>query len=341
VWLCNGNEQYHRLIHRLNITMTLFQRKINGPYYAKYYFNGREKWWSTRTNSKREAQRRANLHVYPDPLPPLKLQHILDLYLVHSPYPSAKTNIQAIHRILAANNLDPDKTTTLTAEHISQYQRSATASPISTNSTIRCARSIFSRKAMLFYNPKPNVTGFLEAPLMPTQVTQWSAPPPAIMDKIFVDSASLPRNEQRAFVLAACCGLRRGEAAEAEFAWLQTEGEHTLIHVQGQTKSGRSRKVIISPEVRARLGTGIGYFIKGTYSERHDLVFRRLNVWLKERQFGHFKHYHELRKYFGAQIATNNGIYAAQRLLGHQSPQTTASYYADLVKPIVPDVKTH
>ena len=59
---------------------------------------------------------------------------------------------------------------------------------------------------------------------------------------------------------------------------------------------------------------------------------RRLNKWLNDLGWPFAKKGHELRRWFGAQVATQTGsLFAAQRMLGHASPNTTNQYYADLV----------
>jgi len=61
-------------------------------------------------------------------------------------------------------------------------------------------------------------------------------------------------------------------------------------------------------------------------------VSRRLNLWMTGLGWPFKKKAHELRRWFGAQVATQTGsLFAAQRLLGHASPATTNQYYADLV----------
>ena len=40
---------------------------------------------------------------------------------------------------------------------------------------------------------------------------------------------------------------------------------------------------------------------------------------------------HEMRKFYGAQVVTQQGLYAAQKYLGHSNPQVTNQYYATLV----------
>jgi integrase len=39
---------------------------------------------------------------------------------------------------------------------------------------------------------------------------------------------------------------------------------------------------------------------------------------------------HLLRKEFGSYVATSFGLFYAQKLLGHSSPEVTSSYYAGL-----------
>ena len=74
-----------------------------------------------------------------------------------------------------------------------------------------------------------------------------------------------------------------------------------------------------------------------TANERSKGVSRRLSKWFNDLGWPFEKKAHELRKWFGAQVATQTkSLFAAQRLLGHASAKTTDNYYADLVD--MPDV---
>jgi integrase len=65
---------------------------------------------------------------------------------------------------------------------------------------------------------------------------------------------------------------------------------------------------------------------------RCDKVIDRLTAWLRKKGITAHKPLHELRKAFGALIATHHGIYAASRFLRHSDISTTARHYADLTE---------
>ena len=74
------------------------------------------------------------------------------------------------------------------------------------------------------------------------------------------------------------------------------------------------------------------YILDGNPTERKENTFRRLNKWLAGLGWTHSdKRTHELRKWYGSQVAKLGGIHAAQHLLGHMDYSTTDRYYADYV----------
>lgn len=62
---------------------------------------------------------------------------------------------------------------------------------------------------------------------------------------------------------------------------------------------------------------------------RCEIIFDRLNEWLRSKGVTANKPLHELRKEIGALVATEHGIYAASRFLRHSDITTTARHYAD------------
>ena len=73
-----------------------------------------------------------------------------------------------------------------------------------------------------------------------------------------------------------------------------------------------------------------------TGNERKHGVARRINQWLSAIEVGGVawpfkKKLHEFRRWYGAQIASQHGLFHAQKLLRHADASTTNRYYADLV----------
>lgn len=79
------------------------------------------------------------------------------------------------------------------------------------------------------------------------------------------------------------------------------------------------------------------YFLHGNFSERTELVWRRLSAWMLSLGWERRMKAHELRKLYGAEVATAFGIYAAQTLLGHKDANLTSDRYAALTN--MPDVR--
>ena len=74
---------------------------------------------------------------------------------------------------------------------------------------------------------------------------------------------------------------------------------------------------------------------EATGPKRLQRLGRRTTSWFQSLRIGKKswpfkKKLHELRKWFGAQVACQAGLFEAQRLLGHSDPQTTSDYYAAL-----------
>lgn len=170
------------------------------------------------------------------------------------------------------------------------------------------------------------------------------------------------------FRLSAELGFRRGEAMEARKSWICEFQGRRVIYVQPTEtwlpKGRRQRKVrlpesvyqdilllsddsdYIVPAATQKYWTP-GYTnkkgnpVKGAWrtkavksheNERKYGVARRLSQWFNSLGWPFEKKAHEMRRWFGAQIATQTGsIFAAQRLLGHSRAETTDQYYADLV----------
>lgn len=172
------------------------------------------------------------------------------------------------------------------------------------------------------------------------------------------------------FKLSATCGLRMAEAMHGRKEWISTFKGKRVIHVQATEewipKGRKARRVPLSDEMYAELLTlgddteflvptskdgwywtepflnSRGTLVKGAWRkargsststyERRKGVSRRLSKWFTRHGWPFSKKAHELRKWFGAQVASQTGsLFATQRLLGHADVKTTDSYYADLV----------
>jgi integrase len=143
-------------------------------------------------------------------------------------------------------------------------------------------------------------------------------------------------------LLCLCAGLRQQEAA-----WLRKEdvlenGVLVTSRDEHETKSGRHRFVPLPPGVLTELRAVpcVGPYVvpdgltpgRDTPEGRARAVFKRLAVWLRAHGMAVPKPVHELRKCYGAIVATQFGLYAAKELLGHSTVTVTESHYAALLE---------
>lgn len=148
-------------------------------------------------------------------------------------------------------------------------------------------------------------------------------------------------------------GLRRNEADKAQKDWITKQNGRRILTVQEtphfKPKSKESRPIPIDDAgLVAALETVMDshvspFIIPGRLPKQHDqgkepknLVYRcdsahrHLTAWLRQRGLTSDKPCHQLRKEFGSYVATSFTLFAAQKYLGHSSPNVTAQFYAGL-----------
>lgn len=223
----------------------------------------------------------------------------------------------------------------------------------SASSLLRNARSLFSDDALKF--ARANLS--LPEPL-PFAGIKLQKPSSRYVSRIDARSLIAAAQETLAadpatseqfklFALAMLCGLRKAEADT--LTWAQVDFTKGQIHIEPTEyftpKSEESTGDIdLDPEMLALLrgwkARGKGVFVVASpveprYHEmkrrwyRCEKDFRALYDWLKAQGVNARKPLHELRKEVGAILASEQGIFAAQRVLRHAQISTTAEYYTD------------
>ena len=147
-------------------------------------------------------------------------------------------------------------------------------------------------------------------------------------------------------------GLRRLEADRARWSWIREdrEGRHFLEVQATDDFIPKSKESRIIPVESAILDALLEAKADDTYivpappprqrrtqvrrsmAYRCDQAHRVLVAWLQALGVNDSKPCHALRKEFGSYVATNFGLFQAQRLLGHSSPEVTSKYYAGLTE---------
>lgn len=330
-------------------------------YHAYKTINNKKVWKSTGTNNRREAERFGRAYFNGlmsgqitrptrEPKPKtVTFDHLLALYTQFSGSATGtiRNNKSAFLLILRETGVSPSsRVEQFTPEIIRGWMRFRVdrAEPgkeqtarRTVKSVWRQAKSIFKPELLEFYPPLPS--SFLSAlavkPLKADPV-QYTAPSADLINTTFDKAGDLKgadRNAYIAFLLSACAGMRRNEIAHARPAWL---GEACITVTCGdgfRTKSGKGRLVPVNQEIidQVHALAGDEFILTGSETERAESTFRRLSDWMKGLGWPSGQAAHELRKYFGAQVATKHGLFTAQKLLGHADPTVTSRHYADLI----------
>lgn len=212
-------------------------------------------------------------------------------------------------------------------------EEEALTAKISADTTLRCARALFSRQAMRYYKQVglniPDITGFMTEPDFGAK-KYFQLLPPAVI--VGVARASLVLRAEdpdayRGYLLCMNCGLRRGEAIAFKPSWIQDLDDPTLfVTVNGtfNPKHGTGRKATIEPWVAATLRE------LGPVTDA--AAMDRLNDWMKKlipAEHAVTKAVHELRKCWVSFKAKTEGIHVASKQAGHRDVKTTATSYAD------------
>lgn len=281
------------------------------------------------------------------------------------------TALKSILRRVHGDNIDPGKMSagSLNERLIHDYQREmlkATATnrlahntaKTTLSSNLRQARSLFSNKRIAIYKQLdlPDLTGFLRTHVDQPDKTRFKAPDTNLVNRTFTEALNLKKTDPRAYKAFLCAiglGLRRKEIVYAQYTWFKhvplplPETMHgppmhriimtVEINEEFAPKGREERRVPVEQHIHnelmalhiAAINTP-EYILEGSKSQRYQ-TFRRLNKWLFDLGWTTRKKTHQLRKLYGAMVATQHGIYAAQKLLGHKDPRLTSDTYADLV----------
>jgi integrase len=293
------------------------------------------------------------------------LPQIYEKYLETATIRTAKRNVAMLRHLLRLAGKDPEGSSVQLGGHtVWQFQQALVKAAgedaikriraeRSANSILRQARSVFAAPVMPAYRDLtlPELDGFLKAAKLKAPAVQYVAPPADVIARISKDYPALKAADPggyAAFLLGAFLGLRNGEAAAAEWSWVERDGEgrswlRLATRPHWKTKTARGRDVEIPAGVLLELEAVRGISVEGVQAEQGFLipapheterkvrVFRRLNGWLRTRGLTVQmtpKGFYELRKYFTNRQAWDSGAYRAARAAGN-SPAVVERYYAD------------
>ena len=223
-------------------------------------------------------------------------------------------------------------------EGLTNAKRSAAA--ITANTILRSARQFWSDRMLQTYDTVPDcIAEFKKVKPIPVRMPQYTvADKKESMVRIVGRCEKLKTIKPAAYLayfLSLHAGLRRGELAAARWSWVESSGIRVQQTEDFTPKSGKSRLVPLSEAQVAHLrqfNNGDTHIIPGAYTNRYRVAPDVVAKIIREEGITGSKSLHELRKYFGANVATQIGLFAAQKYLGHHSPEITSRYYADLIE---------
>jgi integrase len=211
---------------------------------------------------------------------------------------------------------------------------------VSVNSTIRQARTLFTRRAMAFYPddlglPRHKITEFMGVPLMPAKNHGIRPlPDPAAMARAEDPLTGLPQHKAEwcGYLLAKYGGMRPKEIMGAQWSWLR-DGTIAVGGWDGVagTKTGRFRFVRLSPDVVAML-TAAKTDDTCIVGQHPGAVMRRsLVTMLRAYGFTMGDPIYSLRRWHASWRYENQGSPSARDALGHTTESTTMRHYARML----------
>jgi len=209
------------------------------------------------------------------------------------------------------------------------------------NSMLRNAKAVFHPDMAAMYpewNPEW-VSAFMKIRPYKNTLRRYVLPPAELIQHTFREMDDLEGPVKVCLTLALRAGLRRSEIIHARKSWLLPEGMTTRIYIYPEddfTPKGKNGYTEIPSTVAADILSQCpdSQYLLGFDDPqiRARMVPNEAVRLLQEWGWGEYTHpLHELRKLFGAFIATTQGLYTAQTLLRHQNPQQTSDTYADRI----------
>ncbi len=296
----------------------MVRRKGRAGYYFRKKFAGKDKWISLGTDY---GVARAKLRKLRDddwtPRSDLMMGEATRMWLGSHVANARNPKQQGMAKARVAKYIDPFFGHLLlhkvAREHVRKYRQWLEQHAIS----LTTVWHILADVRCLFYWAVD--AGFLERSPFPRRIMPRleERPPDRVSDEEAERLRAMP--EPHGFVarLALGTGLRWGELCRAQAS--DVEGGFLLVH---RTKSGKMRRVPLSPELLAEVRQHVGRLVPfsslspGSFARaaRHLAGLERFHV-------------HQMRHTFACQWMNRGGSVAAlQQILGHASIETTQRY---------------
>lgn len=220
------------------------------------------------------------------------------------------------------------------------------------NSTVRQARALFSRRAILAYEKAgmsmpPTLQGFLRAPMVREVSHRYSDNPipQKQIDKMNEQLPKLKETDERLWaihLMIRLMGLRDSEILRAKKSWLIERDGKTFLVINrraGEEAPKRSDGEVAVPDVllqwfKKQKGE---FLIPAKHkTERENLVCREHSQWVAKIIPGRTKTNHELRKWAGSVVATKTNSWERAAEFLRIDLETAKLHYLAFTTPAEP-----
>ena len=359
----------------------LYRLKPGGVFYVRFQVRGKDIERSTGTTVEAAAKVKgkqiveAEINGDFDKSRELKmrsdacsLREVCDRYL--EKFGSNRTSrgnvgcLEKIVRLGVKLSLENARTTILTAKLIRDFEAAEEARierdrsgafdraaelrvRTSIGSTVRQARSIFSRKYLHWFEnlSLPNLAEFkAQGVLAPRRRGDPRPLDEAAIAGMFAAAKQLAIDDPScyvAFILFALLGMRNSEISQARRGWLRRNGVGWMLDIIDRPEEnffckGYERHLPVGPEIVNLLEQYYKHSPDGDFlvpaahkTEREAIVDRRHAAWAANWIKDYTKVSYELRRYAGSLVLKKTGsIVAVKKFLGHANVATTEKYYA-------------
>lgn len=176
-------------------------------------------------------------------------------------------------------------------------------------------------------------------PYLPTPAKYWTKLEPDVLSAMDAGSLALDDDMRLAYDLARKLGLRVNEIKGARGTWLMPYACESGWGIQicdrpeeGWTQKGTRPRVLPLPlDLCQRLlarRDGDRFVLPGRSETARKLLLDDLSKFVRQYLPERQKTIHELRKQYGSEILTGQGLTAASYSLGHMQQTTTERHYA-------------
>lgn len=265
---------------------------------------------------------------------------------------SRKAYLKCLSLVLSKYGLTPSDPVAcfspdLVARWFSDATKAAMAKPqaeqrraeTNANSIMNQALAVFGQSAMDHYQEaglempdmKPTQAKFRTRRFRGVEVS-YSAPSQAIIDATVKQWEDLPYPLAMALGLVLAFGLRKGEARQARWEWLQSVDGYAVLDGSCEVKNGSGRVFARGLDPYCTMWLVLaqdrqGFIIPGSNRDRKEVVWRDMSTWMRGCGWKTTKTAHAWRAYYGSLVALKWGIFEASTRLRHASVTTTEKSY--------------